>query len=944
MTLPRTLGPKRLRTLVVAALVLPLLAQGAAAIAAPTTTSSGGQYPLRATVYSAPGDEPIDLAGRVHVTLKATGSAASGWTYTLASNLDGVNGAGRVTGASYRATGADRDTVAYPPGPPTREASFTPTFTLHPPSPIKPYSIVLGLVATIDDAGRLTALEVRSPAPPVLFTTDAAVAPDVTVVPAFDGQPDRPVARLADEFGHNLDFVANELTISTDDANELAAFAARWNGTVVRSIASGDAVAAPTLHIVRVDPAAANVGALKADVLALDPTAHGTHRASSDGALKLFAAAVHEQAAGHRVGLNTLNTPHDYVSRVTNEAKTGPKDPGTDTEYVPNSAAWSYMKSGGAENFGVADAWRMLAVGGGTDNRVKIGIIDVGCARSNPDFPPGTTGGDGMVGAGDSGWHCTNVALVAGAMPDNGIGTAGTGGPVAELKLYPTDMTDGNAAARVYEGVGNGMQILNMSFGGSQPAIAGLLSNGFENALEYARDDRGLLVFAAAGNDRTDKGGLPSQDVDHQSCYIGICVEEAIIKPCEFNGVLCVGGLKSGSRNRDANSYYCLERRSEGVCDVDLYAPFTIYRGVQTNGGPGDPVTIGTGTSYSSPYAAGVAALIWAANPALSNTQIEGMLTKVTLPSSDPSVTSPVDAKANVLRAYNGNVPPSVRITSPADGTTTDYGGVNAVRFRAETFDIEDGANQGLVQWSSDVDGVIGEGHSLDYVFQTLGARRITVRALDRGGKARTASIGVNVANTAPQVNVITPTGWSDYKVGPTYHFRGEVSDQFNGHQPALCGDVTWTSDFFKDVSFPVNGCTPSIIFDMPGERTITMSYTDEHGAKATDSVGINVVEQAPNSPPVVVIDSPTSQQTFLYGATIPLRGSVYLQPDDDPEMVQYAWYANGILIDESMNLDFKPGDPGYAVDEDMLIEFYARDDDGWGSNGVYIRLSGAIK
>lgn len=70
----------------------------------------------------------------------------------------------------------------------------------------------------------------------------------------------------------------------------------------------------------------------------------------------------------------------------------------------------------------------------------------------------------------------------------------------------------------------------------------------------------------------------------------------------------------------------------------------------------------------------------------------------------------------------------------------------------------------------------------------------------------------------------------------------------------------------------------------------------------------------------------------------------MYFQPDDDPEMVEYAWYANGVLIGEAMNLDFKSGDPGYVVDEDMHITFHARDDDGWGSSGVTIRLTGPIK
>lgn len=923
-------------------LCVPMLA---VAVLAATTLGPGAAYAsgsdlpriaLRATVYDRLTGEAVNLAGHLLAKVDTTGSASRGWRVKLKVSLVNVSGAGLDTSARYRATGADFSTVRSPAGPAPRAVSFTPVFTLHPPSPAKAQSFTLMVIASFSNGGKLIGLEVRSPAPPVTFGIDATVQPDRSSIPGAPGQPARPLARLADSLGNSTDFVANELTIATDDPTVLLDFTDRWEGQVLSTIQQPPGSSTAAVYVVRVDPSTADIGALPTDVAALDATAHGSHRASSEAALRLFAAAVSENAAGLRVGLNTLSTPLDYMSGVTSEAPAGDNDPATGGAYSSNSAGWSYMRAGGIENFGVAEAWRMLAIGGRLSNRVKVGIIDTGCALTNPDYPAGTTGGNDLAAVPGDPWHCTNVAVTAGGQPDNGFGSAGTGGPVVDLRLYPTDMTDANSAARVYDALGDGMKIINMSFGASNPAITDLLSNALEDAVEVAHNTN-VLVFAAAGN---AKPGQASQDVDHETCYF-VCVEEAVHKPCEFDGVICVGGLRSGSHDRDINSYYCLDQRDEGICDVDLYAPFTVYRGVQPST-PGDnSARLTQGTSFSSPYAAGVAALIWAANPSLNNVQIEGILSNG-LPTTDRTVTAPIDARGGVLRAFGGNVPPSVRVTAPADGSTVDYGGVNAVRFSAESLDVEEGANVVDLTWASDVDGPLGQGQSIDFVFPTTGNRRITVTAKDRSGATGTASISVIAVNRPPQVSIVSPWHGQELYVGVEYHFIGEVADQINAPQPELCGGLTWTSDVFLDDPFPVTGCRPSIRFSTPGSRTITASYTDAEGATGTATADVYIVDQPANSPPVVVIDSPADGQSFQYGAIIPLRGSVFLEPGESSP-VEYAWYLNGVLIDEAENIDFKPGDLGYVAG-DSVLTFGARDDDGYAQTSIAIRIAAIPK
>lgn len=935
MTRPRLVRHRFSYAVVAVTLLAPLVAGGPAARADGNDT----KIALKATVYNTVTQEPVDLVGRIMAKVETKGSAAAGWTLTLKSNLEDVKGVGRTSGGRYTSTGESKDSASFPPGPPVKSASFTPSYTLHPPAPIKPQTFQLRLLATLDARGNLTGVEVRSPAPPLVFNTDAAVKPDAAFVA---GDSARPVARLTDAMGNTTDYVSNELLVTTKSPSELSGMVARWRGTVTDTITPPDS-SLPSTYVVRIDPSNADVGALKTNVTRLDPGAHGAHAFTNTNALKMFAAAATEKAAGHDVALNTLSIPSDYVDGVITDAKDGVPDP-ANAAYSSNPTNWSYMKTGGPENFGVSEAWKMLSVGNALANKIGIGIIDAGCAKANPDYPAGTGGGNDLpiVGGSDM-WHCTNVANTAGGVPNNNIGTAGTGGPVAAITLWPTDFTDAKSAMEVNGAVSAGMRIINMSFGGDNPAIVGVFGNALETAVKRARD-KGVIVFAAAGNDRTAVGGKPSQDVDHETCYF-VCVEEAVIAPCEYDGVVCVGGLKSGTRDRDPGSYYCLERRSVGICDVDLYAPFTIYRGVQ----PGDTrnpadVKINTeqGTSFSAPYAAGVAALILAANPSQTPDQVEGILSNgaVTLPSSDPSVTSPVDARYGVLRGFGGNVPPSVRITAPGDNATVEYGGVNATHFSAQSLDIEQGTNAVDLHWVSDIDGVLGDGYSLDYVFPTTGARRVTVTAKDRLGATGSSSIVVNAANRVPRVRIVSPYDGQNMTTGVSYKFVGEVEDQINAPDPSLCGDIRWTSDFFKDAPFPVKGCEPRITFTQAGMRTITASYTDAEGATGTTSVTIWVTDPKPHSPPVVVIDSPNDGATLMQGNMIPLQGTAYLGPDDDPSLVQYEWTLNGVIIGDSPYVEFQPGDPGYVTGENMPLTFSARDADGWASTTIYIRIA----
>ena len=75
------------------------------------------------------------------------------------------------------------------------------------------------------------------------------------------------------------------------------------------------------------------------------------------------------------------------------------------------------------------------------------------------------------------------------------------------------------------------------------------------------------------------------------------------------------------------------------VQTVDIWAPFDVMVGPDPNN-PSNAARWVGGTSFSSPYVAGVAALVWAANPALSADQVEDILITTAGISYDQTVNS----------------------------------------------------------------------------------------------------------------------------------------------------------------------------------------------------------------------------------------------------------------------------------------------------------------
>jgi hypothetical protein len=665
--------------------------------------------------------------------------------------------------------------------------------------------------------------------------------PESPPPPPWSDRVERPVAGLTDSAGVHSDFVSDELVVSTADPAVPAALAQRWGGSVLTENDPKIKDFTPQ-YLVRVDPSRADPGRLS-DLLG--KLNSGRERAdalavSSKAGLGLLTIAATEAVAGSTVGVNWLTAPDDIAGGSASEALTGPDGFGNDpaAAYDRNSYTWSYLNTDSIQNIGTARAWTLLDSVDRTRNTVEIGIVDQGFRPDiNDDLPAGTTMSSVVpfVSPGDRGssrapWHGTEVADTAAGVPDNGRGVAGSSGPVGRLNLVWSSYDYFTAISGVTAAVGAGSKIINMSFGASVHWALEWTVIPFDTATAVLRG-AGILLFASAGND--------GDDVDGETCFL-VCWEHHWVTPCENAGVTCVGGLAKNSLMRATNSNF-------GHEDVDIFAPYTVIAGLTPEETRPHQVY---GTSFASPYAAGVAALIWAADPNQSGSAVETKLLGWMRTSPDVDVKRRV---INALDAVRDALPPAIDIRTPSAGAQLGAG--TPTQFRANIYD--DGLGAPTVTWKRGTT-TLDVGNPLTASLPS-GTHTITATAVFPGGRTASDSIQVTVTNHAPTVHIVTPSNDSGVPVfTPTEPilFVGTSLDVDTG--PLADNQVSWRLDG-STTPFAAGHTATTPLNAATGQHTVTFRGCDAFGLCGTNTVTISIRPAGPNLPPTVAITNPAA-------------------------------------------------------------------------------------
>jgi hypothetical protein len=403
------------------------------------------------------------------------------------------------------------------------------------------------------------------------------------------------------------------------------------------------------------------------------------------------------------------------------------------------------------------------------------------------------------------------VSGVVAAAANNLKGGASVAPGARVMTMRITDRTDGYAyfsdmAECVTWAADHGARVANISFGG----VPG--SYTVESAASYMMSKGGLVVVAA-GNDNADK-------LYPNSIYM-------------FTA--------AATTSTDARASY-----SNFGGYVDIAAPgssiFTTDRG-------GGYASV-SGTSFASPNAAAVAALVMSANPLLKPTDVTSIITNTAkdlgTASWDPYFGwGRVNALAATQMAFNvvpsDTTPPTVAIAAPTASATvqgdvivdvqaTDDFRVTTVELLADGVSVassgtEVSPNVYRFLWNSR--GVVD------------GTHQLTARAKDEAGNlgsARAVSVSVkNAADTTPPlVQLSSPADGATLSgsatLSATASDKGGIANLTITAPGVNCSSAT-----------TILSCTWNLKNVATGWYTVTAKATDKAGLTATSSVGVYV-------------------------------------------------------------------------------------------------------
>ncbi len=468
---------------------------------------------------------------------------------------------------------------------------------------------------------------------------------------------------------------------------------------------------------------------------------------------------------------------------------------------------------------GATSAWDTTQGAG-----VTIAILDSGVDGTHPDLVPNLVPGYNVYGnntdTSDVCGHGTAVAGSAAARTNNGVGVAGVAGQakIMPIRIAYLDTASGSCyaysstiASGITYAADHGARIANVSYG----PLAGIAA--IQSAAQYMKS-KGGLVFVSAGNNGVDENITPSTTL------------------------IAVSATDSADAKASWSSYGAFVSLAAPGAGIWTTSKGGIYQGWN-------------GTSFASPVAAGVAALMMAAAPSLDGAQIEQALFASAVPlgatGRDPYFGyGRVDAAAGVKAAQAkvtvaDTQAPTAAITSPA--ASSSVSGIVAVAVNATD-------NVGVDRVELKVNGtVIGVDSASPFSFSwnsagaPNGMSTLVATAFDKAGNATASSpVAVNVANAAPPVvkDTTPPVVKIDNPVAGSV--SGTVS--VSVHASDNSGAAGIKQSLYIDNALVANGTGGSLAYTWRTRRTSTGTHSvtvvakDAAGNSSTATVSVKVV------------------------------------------------------------------------------------------------------
>ena len=281
-------------------------------------------------------------------------------------------------------------------------------------------------------------------------------------------------------------------------------------------------------------------------------------------------------------------------------------EPALAETYLPG-VAWEWQWD--AAHMAAVPDWALRAA-----SSVTIAVIDSGADLHAPDLADKAPATWSVLSRShtvrDRLGHGTFVSSLAAGSVENGVGISGFGGDARLLVVQAIDaegyITDVDEAAAIVYAVKHGARIINLSIGGIETSPIE------RRALRWAAS-RGVLVVAAAGNDYDE--GSP---VEYPA---------ALLQPVGSRGRggigLSVGATTiDGTRAPFSNTGSYLSLAAPGSNVFAAESRDSDWQRAELPWQSPGYYGWASGTSFAAPQVAGVAALVWGANPLLTARQV----------------------------------------------------------------------------------------------------------------------------------------------------------------------------------------------------------------------------------------------------------------------------------------------------------------------------------
>lgn len=283
---------------------------------------------------------------------------------------------------------------------------------------------------------------------------------------------------------------------------------------------------------------------------------------------------------------------------------------------------------------------------------VTVAVIDSGIDQNHPDLQANIAEVKNFTGCGtgDQAGHGTHVAGTVAAVGNNGAGVTGVAPKVKIMALKVgcsgQDITLAAVASALDYARNKKVQVINMSLGGS--AVSQTMANLIANAVAD-----NITVVVAAGNDGAQNANqlYPANDPN----VITVSATGPRDELAHYSSYGSVVDVAAPGGNPAGGSSTCVSSGAD--CIVSTY--------------PNSRYVAMTGTSMASPHVAGLVALLYSKDPAITSAKVRQILqtTSLDLGTSGKDVKfgyGRVDAK-KALDAVSGSSSPTSTPTPPID-------------------------------------------------------------------------------------------------------------------------------------------------------------------------------------------------------------------------------------------------------------------------------------